>query len=257
MRTSNFSQILFEALQYSGNDRHNITDETFAQFRDFISARLREAWEQDEWLDICRLAQFTITTDANNVSSFTLPSDAGEVLGVYNLNPQVTTRARDVGYEIYNDGTTTKVILRSNFVTEGWFNYRKKCPILSGDLYNPSNVYLNGVQVYFDSGSATGTYTPVSGKPHYGNFYTCIAASTSAGQNPVSHPSLWQKVEIPYIFGNYLAWGAAANWLVSEGQLQEAAGLDSKANQMLSIEADKIARQQNQSQKIKFINPYS
>lgn len=257
MRTTNFSQVLFEALQYSGNDRHNITDETFAQFRDFISARLREAWEQDEWLDVCRLAQFTITTDANNVSSFTLPADAGEVLGVYNLNPQVTTRARDIGYEVYDNGTVTKIILRSNFVTEGWYNYRKKCPQLTGDLYNPTTVYSNGVQVYFDSGSGTGTYMPVSGKPHYGNFYNFIGSSSIAGQNPTTNPELWERVEIPYIFGNYLSWGAAANWLVSENFLQEAAGLDSKANQMLSVEADKIARQQNQSQKIKFINPYT
>lgn len=257
MRTTNFSQVLFEALQYSGNDRHNITDETFAQFRDFISARLREAWEQDEWLDVCRLAQFTVTTDANNVTSFTLPSDAGEVLGVYNLNPQVTTRARDVGYEVYEDGTQSKIILRSNFVESGWYNYRKKCPALTGELYNSSTVYSQGVQVYFDSGSNTGTYLPVSGKPHFGNFYIALGVTVPAGYTPVTHPLEWQKVEIPYIFGNYLSWGAAANWLVSEGLLQEAAGLDAKATQMLAIEADKISRQQNQSQKIKFINPYT
>lgn len=257
MRSTNFSQILFESLQYSGNDRHNITDETFAQFRDFISARLREAWEQDEWIDLCRLAQFTVTTDANKVTYFTLPSDAGEVLGVYSLNPQVTTRARDIGYEVYEDGSETKIILRSNFVTEGWYNYRKKCPVLTGDLYETTKVYSQGVQVYFDSGSGTGTFLPVSGKPHYGNFYTALSANISAGESPATHPAYWQKVEIPYIFGNFLAWGAAANWLVSEGMLQEAAGLDAKASQMLTIEVDKIARQQNQSQKIKFINPYT
>lgn len=257
MRTTNFSQVFFEALQYSGNDRHNITDETFAQFRDFISARLREAWEQDEWLDVCRLTQFTTTTDANNVVSFTLPSDVGEVLGIYSLNPQVTSRARDIGYEVYDNGTETKIILRSNVFENGWYNYRKKCPTLTGELYDNTKIYSQGVQVYFDSGSNTGSYLPVSGKPHYGNFYVALSVTVSAGNNPTTHPSDWQKIEIPYIFGNYLSWGAAANWLVSEGLMQEAAGLDSKATQMLSIEADKISRQQNQSQKIKFTNPYS
>jgi len=257
MRTTNFSQVFFEAIQYSGNDRHNITDETFAQFRDFISARLREAWEQDEWLDVCRLTQFTATTDANNVVSFTLPADAGEVLAVYNLNPQVSTRAREIGYEVYEDGTQIKIILRSNLVESGWYTYRKKCPVLTGELYDDTKVYYQGAQVYFDSGSNTGTYLPISGQPHYGNFYTALTVSVSAGNSPHTHPANWQKIEIPYIFGNYLSWGAAANWLVSEGQLQEAAGLDSKANQMLSIEADKISRQQNQTQKIKFINPYT
>lgn len=257
MRTTPFSQVLFEALQYSGNDRHNITNETFAQFRDFISARLREAWEQDEWPDLCRLAQFTTTTDANNVVSFTLPADAGEVLAVYNNNPQVTSRAKEFGYEVYDDGTTTKIILQSSLLTNGWYHYRIKCPQLTGDVYDPNVVYYQGSQVYFDSGSGTGSYVPVSGKPHIGNFYTCSVNNTTAGQNPSNTPTAWTKIEIPYIFGNYCSWGAAANWLVSEGMLQEAAGLDSKAGQMLSIEADKIARQQNQTRKIKFTNPYT
>ncbi len=256
MRITDFSQILFEALQYSGNDRHNITDETFAQFRDFITARLREAWEYDEWPDLCRLAQFTTSIDANNVVSFTLPSDAGEVLGVFNKNPQASTRVTDLGYELYDDGTTAKVVLQNRILADGWFHYRIKCPTLTGSLYESAVSYSVGTQVYFDSGSSTGTYIPVSGKPHNGNFYTCLE-TTSAGENPTTHPTKWQKISIPYIFGHYCSWGAAANWLVSEGQLQEAAGLDSKATQMLSVETDKIARQQNQLSKIRFINPYT
>jgi hypothetical protein len=150
-----------------------------------------------------------------------------------------------------------KFILQSSLLTNGWYHYRIKCPQLTGSLYNSSVVYYQGAQIFFDSGSGNGSYVPVSGKPHIGNFYTCNVASTTAGQNPINTPASWTKVEIPYIFGNYCAWGAAANWLVSEGMLQEAAGLDSKAGQMLSIEADKIARQQNQTRKIKFTNPYT
>lgn len=257
MRTTDFSQILFEALQYSGNDRHNITDETFSQFRDFVTARLREAWEQDEWPDLCRLAQFTTSIDANNVVSFTLPSDAGEVLGVFNKNPQASTRVTDLGYELYDDGTTAKVIVQNRILADGWFHYRIKCPVLTGDLYDPTVTYQQGSQVYFDSGSGQGTYVPISGKPHAGNFYTALSVTVAAGRTPTTHPSDWQKVQIPYIFGHYCSWGAAANWLVSEGLLQEAAGLDSKAASMLTIEADKVARQQNQVSKIKFINPYT
>ncbi len=256
MRITDFSQILFEALQYSGNDRHNITDETFAQFRDFITARLREAWEQDEWPDLCRLAQFTTSIDANNVVSFTLPSDAGEVLGVFNKNPQASTRVTDLGYELYDDGTTAKVVLQNRILADGWFHYRIKCPTLTGELYDPTITYSIGTQVYFDSGSSTGSYVPVSGKPYSGNFYTCLDTA-GINENPTTHSAKWQKISIPYIFGHYCSWGAAANWLVSEGQLQEAAGLDSKANQMLSVETDKIARQQNQLSKIRFINPYT
>lgn len=257
MRTADFSQIFFEAIQYSGNDRHNITDETFAQFRDFISARLREAWEQDEWPEICRLDQFTTSTDANNVTYFNLPADAGEVLGVFNKHPQATTRLTDCLYELYDNGTTTKIIIRSKVLDNGWFHYRTKCPVFTGEVYNDEMPYYQNAQIYFDSGSGTGTYLPVSGKPHFGNFYKALDVVVPAGESPSTHPAKWEKISIPYIFANYCAWGAAANWLVSEGQLQEAAGLDSKANQMLTVEADKTARQQNQSTKLRFINPYT
>ena len=256
MRTADFSQILFESLQYSGNDRHNINDETFSQFRDFANARLREAWESNEWPDVCRVAQFTTTTDANGVVSFSTASDASEVLGVFTKNPQVTTRLQEIGYDLYDDGTTAKVILQNSLVSDGWYHYRTKCPSLVGELYNPAIVYYQGAQVYFDTGSASGTYLPVSGKPHYGNFYTAIGSSIPANYNPSTHPLEWRKVEIPYIFAHYLSWGSAANWFASENLIQEAGAIEAKANERLAVEVDKVARQQNQTSKIKFINPY-
>lgn len=257
MRTADFSQILFEALQYSGNDRYNINDETFGQFRDFANARLREAWDSNEWPDLCRIAQFTTTTDANGVVSFPLPSNASEVLGVFSQNPQVTTRLKDIGYEIYNDGTSTKIILQNSVVQDGWVHFRIRCPNLTGSLYSPQTVYFNNSQIYFDTGSDTGTYVPISGKPHNGNFYTCIVNSTIAGQNPTTHPNSWSKVNIPYNFAHYMSWGSAASWFASENMLQEAGAIETKANERLSVEVDKIARQQNQTQKIRFINPYT
>ena len=259
MRTADFSQVLFEALQYSGNDRHNINDETFGQFRDFANARLREAWESDEWPDLCRVGQFTAVTDVNGVVSFTIvsTSDVAEILGLFTKNPQVTTRLQEIGYQLYDNGTSTKVIIQNSLVSDGWYHYRTKCPALVGDLYSPSVVYFQGSQVYFDSGSGTGTYLPVSGKPHNGNFYNCIVTSTVAGNSPTTNPASWQKVSIPYAFAHYLSWGSAASWFASENLLQEAGALEAKANERLSQEVDKIARQQNQISKIKFINPYS
>lgn len=255
MRTTDFSKILFDALQYSGNDRHNISDETFAQFRDFISARLPEAWESNQWADICRLANFTTSVDANNVTYFTAVDEADEILGVFSKNPQETTKAVQLAYQIYDSGTERKVILSSTIST-GYYIYRKDCPSLNGDVYSPSTVYYSGVQIYFDSGSGTGTYTPVLGKPYSGNFYTCLATSTTAGQNPTTNPELWSKIEMPYIFGSFLAWSAAANWLVSEGQMESAAAIEAKANSVLEQEYDKFLRQQGQFGKINMIQTY-
>ena len=255
MRTIPFSQILFDALQYSGNDRYNINKETFGQFRDFINSRLREAWESQEWQDLCRVAQFTTTTDANGVCSFTPASDVGEIFGVYNYNPLTSSRTTDYTFTLFDDGTTAKVILDSSTIGSGWYYYRTKVPNLSGDIFNPLVAYAVGSQVYFDSGSNTPTYVPVEGFPHTGNFYTCIV-NTNAGQSPSTNSTKWSVITLPYIFAHFLSWGAGANWYASEGMMQEAGVLESKAQQVLDNEVDKITRQQKQIPKLKFTNPY-
>jgi hypothetical protein len=255
MRTTDFSKVLFDALQYSGNDRHNITSETFAQFRDFASARMREAWESNQWADVCRLSPFTASIDANNVNYFTPVEEADEILGVYARNPQETTKAVPLSYQIYDSGSTRRVII-NNQQSEGYYLYRKDCPSLEGELYSPTVVYYQGAQVYFDSGSGTGSYTPVLGKPHAGNFYICTAASTTAGQNPNSHPASWTKIEIPYIFSSFMSWASAANWFVSEGQIEEASVIEGKSREVLELEYDKFLRQQGQFGKINMIQTY-
>lgn len=255
MRTENYSQILFDALQYSGNDRQNITAETFSQFRDFANARLREVWEANNWADICRLVKFTTSVDADNVTYFTPVAEASEILSVYSRNPQESTKAIQLQYQLYDNGTAKKVILNTALV-EGWYLYRIACPAINGDLYSPSVVYYEGVQVYFDTGSGTGSYTPVLGKPHAGNFFTCLAVSTTAGQNPNSNPTLWRKIELPYTFSSYMSWASAANWLVSEGQMEEAAVIESKAKEIIELEYDKTLRQQSQFGRINMTNTY-
>jgi len=255
MRSIPFSQVLFDALQHSGNDRNNISDETFAQFRDFLNSRLREAWESQEWKDLCRVAQFTTTVDENNVCSFIPADDVGEIFGVYNFNPLTTSRLTEYTYSLYDDGENAKVILESSTISSGWYYYRTKAPILNGAVYNPVIHYYQDAQIYFDSGSNSGTYVPIEGQPHKGNFYTCID-NTSAGETPNSNPEKWKLEQIPYAFAQYMAWGAGANWYASEGMMQEAGTMEQKAIQVLDAEVDKVIRQQHQIPKLKFTNPY-
>lgn len=255
MRAIDFSQVLFDALQYSGNDRHNITDETFAQFRDFAHSRLREAWESNQWSDVCRLESFTTTQDSSGINYFVPSDDSSEILGVWNKNPQDTTKLKQLEYQIYNNGSEIRIILPSIYIS-GSYLYRQKCPQLTGDIYDPTVVYYRDSQIYFDSGSGTGTATPIVGKPHSGNFYKCIVSSTAVGQNPNNTPSSWEKVEIPYIFGSFMAWGAAANWYVSETMIQEATTIEAKANQILELEYDKFLRQQGQFGKLNMTRTY-
>ena len=255
MRTADFSTILFNALQFSGNDRNNISDETFQQFRDFASTSLREAWETVQWSDICRIVDFTTTVDSNGVGYFIPATEAGEILGVFSRNPQSSTKAVELEYSLYDDGSTKKVIINSNIST-GSYLYRKQCPTLNGDIYNASTIYYAGSQIYFDAGSGTGTYTPVAGKPHTGNFYTCAVTNTSAGQNPNTHPASWTKIEIPYIFSSFCSWNSCAMWYASEGMMQEAGVVDSKAKLILEQEYDKFLHQQGQFGRINMYKTY-
>jgi len=254
MRTTHFSPILFNALQYSGQDRHNISEETFAQFRDFINERVRHAWESQDWPDLIRVAQLVVTDDGNGLVTAAIPADAGEVLTCYDKDPLVSTRASQLSFRLYDDGTVQKLVLPSDPGTV-YADYRIKRPDLVGDLYGASIAYSVGAQVYFDSGSNTGTLIPIPGKPHYGNFYNCLEATT-AGQSPSTHPAKWQIVQIPYLFASYAARGAFSDWLKSELQLEAAQVAEAEAQNTLTEAIDVILRQQKQVNRINMNRTY-
>jgi hypothetical protein len=259
MRTTDFSTVLFEGLQYAGQDRHNIRLETFSQFRDFCSARMRSVWELQNWPEVVRLATFTSTTDpVTSVPYFTPTSSEGigEILGVFNLNPQLTTKAMSVGFELSDDGINApRVVIGQKLLESGWYRFRIQFTPLFGDLYLSTIPYYVGAQAYFDTGSNTGAYMPIAGRPHSGNFYTCLV-NANAGESPATAPAKWKKVSIPYIFGPYMSWGSAADWMVSEGNVEGAAVLEQKSNVVLDLELDKLLRQQGQFDKINMTNTY-
>jgi len=254
MRTTHFSPILFNALQLAGQDRHYITEETFAQFRDFINERLRVAWELQDWPDLTRVAQLTVTNDGAGLVTAAIPAVAGEVFACYDRDPLVTTKAVYLTFRLYDDGTTQKLVFGSDPGTV-YAEYRIKRTELTGDLYASSVAYSIGAQCYFDSGSNTGTYTPVAGKPHYGNFYTCIS-DTTAGQSPSTHPAKWQIVTIPYLFSAYVARGAYADWLRSELQIEAAQVAEAEAERYITDAIDIVLRQQKQVNRINMNQTY-
>jgi hypothetical protein len=253
LRAVNFSTILFEGIQLAGQDRHNLSDETFAQFRDFANQRLRMAWESQDWPDLVRVAQFTVDGTTGTVTA-AIPADAGEVLNCYDQDPLLTPKAQPLSYRIYNDGSVVKLVFGSDPSTV-WGEYRVKKPELFGDVWKSSLAYSVGAQAYFDSGSATGTTMPIPGKPHYGDFWECVEATT-AGQSPITHPAKWARKEIPYIFGTFVSRGMYADWLRSELQIEAAQIAEQEAQAMLDLEIDKIFRQQKQSIRINMVRTY-
>jgi hypothetical protein len=115
------------------------------------------------------------------------------------------------------------------------FRYRVACPVLEGDPWDAEATYDPNDQVY---------YTDQRG---VGNFFNCLLA-TAAGESPGVRPDAWRLIEIPYIFQNFLTWGTHADWLELDGQADKAGAAALRAFEMLTLEFDKVERQQRQTE---------
>jgi hypothetical protein len=253
MRTVDFSTVLLDAINLCGYDVSNVSDQNFRTIRQFCNQRLRMAWEAYPWSSLTVYAKLTLTKDANNVTSMNVPADAGEIVGVYTQNPLATTQATYVSYALTTMSGVDKIVVMTTDATDYYVEYRIKRPEIQGELYKQI-AYATGSYVYFDSGSNSGTYMPVEGFPHYGNFYKAKQNATSANNPTLS--AYWEKVEIPYLFGSYLSRGVYADFLRSEQQYEDAAKAEQDAAGVLEIEFDKELRQQGQVRRINFISSY-
>jgi len=111
---------------------------------------------------------------------------------------------------------------------------------LTGAVHSATATYAVGQQVYFTTTAGVG------------NFYDC-ATATSAGESPVSAAAKWTVVEIPYIFGQDLIWSAYADLLDADGQTDKARSARAAARDYYEMEADKLFRQQRQTQPLRVV----
>jgi hypothetical protein len=256
MRTVDFSRILIDSIQLCGLDRDTITYATFSQLRDFASNRLKMAWEHDKFPDLMRLQQVTVTHDEpNGIYYFVKPTNFGEIFNVWHQNPNSTSRAKSVAFKLTSTDTDDRVILGALYDGSVFVEYRIIPPELSGSLWNNTTTYYVGSQVYFDSGSNSGTFNPVDGKPYTANFYNCLIGPNN-NHLPESNPTIWSKVKIPYVLGQYLSRAVFADYLRSEGQFDSAQVAEAEAMHFLDLEVDKVVRQQGQVQTYNFIQTY-
>jgi hypothetical protein len=245
MRTVDFSSLLFRYCQVAGLDRNAITTPNYQQFRDFLTTRLEQAWKANDWPDLIRISDpISVSTGGTGILTATLPADCGEVLSVYNQDPRLTTRARLLKYFIYENGTTQAINMIDN-VTPVYVEYRVRAPAMFGDPYSATVAYSAGAQMYFDTSSISGSFTPTAGKVPAGNLYECIVATT-VGQSPATTPSAWSLIEIPYIFSDYLIRACNSDFLRSEGQFEQAMVAEREAEAALEREVDRILRSEGQ-----------
>jgi hypothetical protein len=234
MQTLEFKSVLNGVAQLAGLDRDNLPTHFFKQVRDLANQRLAVAWETERWPSLVRVESATVTT-ANDINTAPYPTTAGMILQVYQKEPRATTNAIPVAYSLYDTGTAQQIVLQSND-TPVYVEFKITRPNLTGDTFSSSTDYAVNDQVYYST---------------TGQFYD-MTTDAAAGVLPTD-TSKWTVVKIPKIFESYLIRGIYADYLRANGQLEIAAMEDRTAEAFLTVEADKVYRQQGQVKKLNFI----
>lgn len=243
MKTVDFTDILYRSVTLFGMDRTSITDKIFRLVRDFASQRISGIWEQEPWPDIIRVEQKSATT-TGGILYVNIASDMGDIIQVYQKDPRITGAAVPARWYLYDTGSEARIILMDNLSTV-WVEYRLPKPNLYGDAYNAASAYASGGQIFFNIGSANGSYQPTATTLSSGNFYTANQ-STSAGQTPLTHASKWDIVQLPYFLGEYLVRGVFADYLRTGNLPQSAAAAEADAEVAKQQAIDRVLRAQGQ-----------
>ncbi len=154
----------------------------------------------------------------------------GEFLSVTSKDPRNFTGNKEYSFELTGLGAHV-----AKDVNRVWVKGRKQRPLLTGSNYSSTSTYATAEQVY-----------------HNGNFYDANQ-SVGVGESPALTASKWDLVELPYVFGNYLIRGAFADYLRATGNNELAGQADMDAEAVLTVEADKLLRQQGQVKRVRVL----
>jgi len=193
-----------------------------------------------------------------------IPQGSLQGLAIYTNDPRQTTRAIPLPFiaEDFADQTPQTFgddvnYLRTFNTSKQFVQYRLTPPRMFGVKYDPIVTYTAGSQIYFDLGQNTGNYAiSDKTKASNGNFFFANT-NVSAGVTPSSQTSeIWQILEIPARFRDYLANSVSADFLKSEGRIEEAVTLEQLAETAIQQQIDVLIRQQAQNQRLNMAYTY-
>jgi hypothetical protein len=193
-----------------------------------------------------------------------IPQGSLQGLAIYTNDPRQTTRAIPLPFiaEDFADQTPQTFgddvnYLRTFNTSKQFVQYRLTPPRMFGVKYDPIVTYTAGSQVYFDIGQNTGDYAiSDKTKASNGNFFFANT-NVTAGVTPSSQTSeIWQILEIPARFRDYLANSVSADFLKSEGRIEEAVTLEQLAETAIQQQIDVLIRQQAQNQRLNMAYTY-
>lgn len=193
-----------------------------------------------------------------------IPEGSLQGLNIYNNDPRQSTRAITLPFivEDFADQTPQSFddevnYLRTFQTSRQFVQYRLLPPRMFGLGYESTLTYTPGSQIYFDLGQNSGNYYITDKtKPSNGNFFFA-KTNVAAGVSPAGQTAeIWQIVEIPARFRDYLANSVSADFLKSEGRAEEALVFEQLAEAAIQQQIDVLIRQQGQVQKLDMVYTY-
>ena len=211
-----------------------------------------------------------------------LPDDGLQAISVYNNDERRSTRSIPEDFLVEDDNVIPLLI---NFPTETYsgpnytefsylrfrnsdrkyIRYRLKSFELTGKSHSTSTPYRYNSQIYFDWDQNNGAYNPTDFTfGSSGDFWRQTRAEPyvvpTGGPTPKSPDnfglSIWARLSIPNRFRDYLINGASADFLRSEGRVEEANVCDQLAEVAIQQQIDVLVRQQGQVQKMNMVYTY-
>lgn len=225
MRTITYERILQRLCALIGMPRDDLQTDEEAMLRQFINRAHRRIHDHSAWPQVCVIeARTPVAGLIDWAQTDETPIDT--VFTVYDADPLATTEADKVAYALNASGIQLTGSLQAS-TDDVYVSYRARCPDLNGDAYAAGVAYSTNDQAYYAT---------------TGDFYRAKQASTG---NLPTNTTYWERLTIPYDFAEYIAHGAYADWLRSEGMNEKAiAQANTTADMILADALDKVERQQ-------------
>jgi hypothetical protein len=165
-------------------------------------------WEEIEESDL----DLYIAYDQDGETGFSRIADC------YDKNFRTDRTARRLKWEYDDRGIR---ILERNSVPETvWVYLYQLCPRFRGDTWSASSTYLAQRVIYYEDANETQDYA--------GDFWI-VLDTTTAGENPLTAPTKFARLEIPEFLADFIVQGARIAFLKGEGQLEKALAEDGNA----------------------------
>lgn len=189
----------------------------------YINSRYRYIYEYAEWPENIVIEERT-PSSALIAYEQSGKTAIAEFLYMWNKDPYGTQTALNVAFDINGSGAK----LHNSTLDSVYVKFKKEVPVFKGGDYSASTDYTTGDYVFYVTD---------------GNYYIAID-DPSVGTAPTD-TDYWSEIKIPHRFFEYLVYSVATDFL-SEHNIERANYFDKKALEQLTLELDKMERQQSQ-----------